>query len=682
LTAHSTIDALDGMQLRDLARRVVNRAANRAGGTRAAYDSWRLIRAGDRGIQLAVDAVWQAWLHDPGRRWWTALSRWRRPADAHSELPGGLRTAGQVHALSLAALDDPALGTSADGLVHAMTMTGHPIADIARRRILDTDGRTGIDDICMAAIGSPDVVDFLTRHGLQPVSEPAAAAYLLLTDQQQRYWEYDPDQALLARAYRELPALRSRLRHSIPAFGDVDPLRVLVTALAGVTKEPAEVTYVAGRLAGNHDWDGLWRFARSLPPAEASQALQEAGPGWRPSDLDEAELYLLLRSTDTTSLLNRVTALGTPRRFEADGRVLHGAFSADDARAAMTVRSGSRTIVQVLDLESETLVETYDLGGADPGPVSFEGRRPIVCQPWPGGPAMTSTVRRLDARRRPGRALPGWAMDLRPLSADGTVQIALLRRSPQSRPELLLVRRHGPPAIRPPRLTHLSWAAPGVATPTSVLATDPDSGQIAVAGTQILVAGLGRGNRMRGLAYRGWTGAARPYRSMCFDGPQHLIVSDDVEVARFRIDGWGLSPVARTDAVHGPVVRVPYRNAVAVADPGEGIVYLDAGTLERQDRPDGITGLRGAPQLWASPSGTHAACLDWQTIHLMPASAGLLADLARRPMNETVPARAAILAAARRHPALSGRAGVLLDILEANQHSDRAGPGARSEPGA
>jgi hypothetical protein len=275
-------------------------------------------------------------------------------------------------------------------------------------------------------------------------------------------------------------------------------------------------------------------------------------------------------------------------------------------------------------------------------------------------------------------------MDLRPLSADGTVQIALLRRSPRDPPELLLVRRHGPPAIRPPRMTYLSWAVPGVATPTSVLATDPGSGRIAVAGSRILVGDLRPGNRMRGLALHGWAGTLRPYRSMCFDGPEHLIVSDAFAVARLRIDGWRLLPVARTEAVHGPVVRVPYRNAVAVADPGEGVVYLDAGTLERQERPDGITGLRGAPRLWASPSGTHAACLAWQTIHLMPASAGLLADLTRRPLNETVSVGTEVLAAARRHPALSGRAGVLLDILEANRHSDRAasGPGARNEPGA
>jgi hypothetical protein len=682
LTAHSTIDALDGMQLRDLARRVVIRAANHAGGTRAAYDSWRLIRAGDRGRQLAVDAVWQAWLHDPDRRWWTALSRWRRPADPGSGLRSGLRTAEQVHALSLTALDDPAIGSSAGGLVHAMTMTGHPIAGIARQRILDADGRSGIDDICIAAIGNPDVVDFLTRHGIQPVSEPAAAAYLLLTGQQQRYWEHDPDQALLARAYRELPALRQRLRDSIPAFGDVDPARLVVTALAGVTKEPAEVTYVAGRLAANHDWDGLWRFARGLPPAEASQALREGDPGWRPSDLDEAELYLLLRSADTAGLLNRVAALGAPRRFEADGRVVHGAFSPDDALVAMTVQRGSRVVVQVLDLERGRSAEAYDLGADGPGPVSFEGRRPIVCQPWPEIPSMSSTVWWLGDRKRTGRALPGWAIDLRPVSTGGAAQIALLQRSSRHQPELMTVRRHGPPAIRPPRMSGINWTPPGLTSASSVLATDPASGRIAVADRQILVGELIPGNRIRGLVLHGRPTGPRPYRSLCFDGPEHLITSDGYDIRRFRIDGWRLLPVAGTDAVRGPVVHVPYRNAVAVADSGQGIVYLGAETLERQERPDGITGLRGAPKLWASPSGSHAACLDWGTVHVVLAPAATLAGLARRPMSETNPADAAVLAEARRHPALSELAGVLLDILEANQQAGGPRPGARSEPGA
>ncbi|GIE32640.1 hypothetical protein Ait01nite_056850 [Actinoplanes italicus] len=632
-----------------------------------------------------MDGVWQAWLYDPDPRWWTALSRWRLPADPRSRVDSGLRSAEQVHALSLAALDDPATGTSADGLVQAVTMTGHPIAEIAQRRILALDGRSTIDDVCLAAIGRPDVVGLLERYGLQPVSEPAAAAYFLLTGQQFRYWEHDPDQTLLARAYRELPALRPRLRGAIPDFGDVDAARVVVTALDGVTKEPAEVAYVAGRMADGHDWDGLWRFARGLPPAEASRALREADPGWRPSDLDEAELYLLLRSTDTAGLLNRVTALGTPRRFEVDGRVLHGAFSADATLTAMTVRRGSRVVVQVLDLEQGRSAQAYDLGADDHGPVSFAGRRLIACQPWPGDTSSNSTVWWFGDRKRIGRALPGRALDLRPVSADGAAQIALVQRSPRHQPELMTVRRHGPPATRQPRMSGLNWPPPGITSPSSLLATDPASGRIAVADKQILIADVVRGNRLRGLVLHSRAFSDGAYLSLCFDGPEHLIAADGFEVTRFQIAGWYVLPVARTDAARGLVVRVPYRNAVAVADPGQGIVYLDAETLERQDESTGgLTGLRGHPKLWAAPDGSHAACLDYSAVHVVLAAEAPLADLSRRALDQATGADEVTLATARNHPAIRERAGVLLDILEANQHLRRAagGPGARCEPGA
>jgi hypothetical protein len=665
---------LDEKRLRDLARRVVLRAVNRDEGAYVAYDRWRLIRAGDHGEQLAVDAVWEAWLHRPDKRWWTALSRWRRTADPGSDLRGGhlagaralLFTPGQRHALSLAALDDPSIGWSAEGVAHAVSMNWHPIAAIARRRILDLDEVTRIDDVCLAAVDRLVVLNFLVRHDVQPADEPLAAAFLLLTRQQERYWQHDPDQVLLARAYRERPALRPALRDAIPMFGDLDAARVLLTATAGIAKEPSEITYLARRLAEQHDWDELWRFAQALPPAEASQALREATTDWRPPDLDEAELYLLLCRAETAGLLNRVTALSSPRRFEVDGLVQHGAFSADDTTAAVIVQRGGRVVAQVIDLERGKTTESYDLGNAGHGPVSFDGRRPIACQPWPGGPAPTSTVWWLGSSRRAGRPLRGWAVDLRPVTADGTAHVALVVQAWRQSPGLMIVRRHGPPAVRSPHISGANGLPFGRTSPGPLLATDPASGRIAVGESHLMVAELGRGNRLRGLAHAP-RASERPYRALCFDGPDHLLASDDFGVRRLRITDGRLPVVSSTDAVRGPLARVAYRNAVAVADFKQGIVYLDAETLEPQARPGDLTGTQGRPVLWASPSGSHAACLDFRTVHVVLASAVALADVARRPLNETAPGDAAALAAARRHPELQERAGVLLDILETNR---------------
>jgi hypothetical protein len=561
LTAGGTIEDLKDHRLRNLARDVVLRAAEPDRGWRTAYRIRRLIRAGDRGAQIAVDAVWECWLQHPDERWWTALLRWRRPADPLSGLDSGLFDPEQVHRLSVAALDNPASGWSPKGLAEALAREGHPIAGIARQRLRDS-------------------------------------AWLL---------------------------------HII------------------VNETPPAISHLTREMVRDHDWDGLWRFARDLPPIVAVEALRDAGPGWRPPDRDGAELYTLLRAADPRHLRERVEALAEPRVLEVDRPVFRGAFSADERLVAVTVTAGLR----VFDVETGSLVEAHELDEPEPGPVSFEGDRPILAQRWPGESAR-STIWRFGPGRLTGRSVNSWVYELMPGTLDGSTQVASVRRIPGDQwPGVSLVRRHGPPSARRPEGL--------VDQQCVVLDTDPVDRRVAFAGDRVTVVGLGPANRLRRPVSSGYR-PPRDWRGICLAGPDLVFTCDADQVIRWLIDddGWLKVTTTRRHA-YGRIVWAAHRNAVVVTDTCHGVQYLDADTLEPQDRPGELSGLHDVRTLWSAPRGTgsHAAAVDGE-IRLILAPAAALAHLARQPMNESS------LASVPNDPVARDRAGPLLDILAAN----------------
>ncbi|MEU4163488.1 hypothetical protein [Actinoplanes sp. NPDC026670] len=550
-----------------LARDVVLRATDHDRGWRAAYRERRLLRAVGRGEQIAIDAAWQCWFRDPGERWWTAVRHGMRPADPRSVLDTGLFTAEQAYGLSRVALDNPVDGWSPDGLAEALTMTGHPIAGIARERL--RDWRWLLLAVLDVAPGAPSVISHLTRE-----------------------------------------------------------------------------------MVRDRDWDGLWRFARDLPPAVAAEALRDADPGWRPREHDGAELYALLRAADPQHLWERIEALDTPRVLAVDRPVVRGAFSADERLVAVTVPEGLR----VFDVGTGEQVAAYELDEAEPGPVSFEGDVPIVAQRWPGEPVARSTIWRFGPRRRTGRAVNGWVYDMRPGTLDGSLHVASARRAPADPwPEMSLIRRHGPPAIRRPD-------GAGEHRQCVVLDTDPVDMRAVFAGDRISIVGLRPGNRTFWPIQSPYR-TPRDLRGVCLAGPELVFTSELEGVIRWAVDDGRL----KQTAVHshrngcGHLVWVPYRNAVAVTDSCHGLRYLDAETLKPQQRPGDLYGLAGIRALWSAPrgTGTHAVGLDGE-IRLVLAPAAALAHQARQPLDR------ATLASVPRDPVAWDRAGTLVDVLAAN----------------
>lgn len=168
------------MMGREKAERLVRLTGLRsAGGLRGWRGRWalrRLVRAGDRGAQEAVDAMWRAWLREPGGPWWTHLSRWRRPADSRS-----------ARVLSMIALKGPLPLDDARpraALFEAAVRTGHPISDHARERLVIHGEPWLIDLVCEQAETSPAMRALCLENRLAPSTPPADPYDIALADRE------------------------------------------------------------------------------------------------------------------------------------------------------------------------------------------------------------------------------------------------------------------------------------------------------------------------------------------------------------------------------------------------------------------------------------------------------------------------------------------------------------------
>jgi hypothetical protein len=199
----------------------------------------------------ALDTVWSIWLSTPDRRLWEKLDG--RPATGGqarrpSRIVLGLATPAETYAAALS-------GGSSDLLV------AHAVA-ICRDR------------------------------GYAPDDPVARAALFVLTGQVTRYRELDPENALLARAYRRAPQrLRRRLRAAMSEVEGIDLVRVLGDGAHGRrAMTDAEREYLVRTLASCRAWADLWRLVLLLPLVHAVEVAQ-LFDGWRPPEGRDRALF-------------------------------------------------------------------------------------------------------------------------------------------------------------------------------------------------------------------------------------------------------------------------------------------------------------------------------------------------------------------------------------------------------
>ena len=299
-----------------LAARAARRRSDGSLGPLARLAWRRLVRAGDRGHQAAISAVWAAWVRAPigaaGAEFWEALSRWREPQG----------------------LAEDVFEAAAD-----------PERAPAQR----------------AAIG-----DFCRQHGLTPRDAVRRAMFYVLTGQTAQHGAEDPDGRLLAVGYGlSAEPTRHALRSALASAGDLDVVRVVGGHAGQLTAE--ERGYLSRQLVSRRDWAGLWHLARDLPLTEAVAAMRLLRDGWEPGGESDRALFSQLARADPEAIARSAEELAKPTviDLETGDLVLRGSFSPDGRRLLVSVCGPGTPYagVRVYDLPSGSLVERHDNPG-------------------------------------------------------------------------------------------------------------------------------------------------------------------------------------------------------------------------------------------------------------------------------------------------------------------------------
>ncbi len=256
----------------------------RAGAGRARA---RLVAAGARGDQNAVDALWNLWYAWEDDALLAELVRWGRPSSDAALLN-----------FSMVVLRDER--ADRDYLLWLAQRFDHPVYDFARRYVAEAGDQTLVDDFCRmvsdADAEEPRLARFCAATGLAPADPVDRAGFLLLTGQRERYAAEDPDGRLLAAFYPSgSHPLSTRIQDRLLAAPDLSALRLLADSEGGHLTMDDEVRHMV---------DGLLRLGRGSESLalllkgrieDLLRALPRFPAGWEPDDPADRALFTRLR---------------------------------------------------------------------------------------------------------------------------------------------------------------------------------------------------------------------------------------------------------------------------------------------------------------------------------------------------------------------------------------------------
>jgi hypothetical protein len=612
-------------------------------GRRARWALWRLLRAGDRGDTRATDALWGRWILDGNDEIGAALTRWRRP-----------HTGGGP---SLVALGGP---VDAAVVIESVRRTGHPIANLARSRIL-AGQQDLVDAACEAALTDEALAAFCVEHHLAPADPHRAAAFFLLTGQRDQYRLADPDYSLLAVTYR---GGREDERRRIRAWvaGEPDLVRVLAESNRKdrMTRlSTSEGEYLTGQLAERRDWPALWALTQDLPVRQAIDAARLID-GWSPEPADEVVFHALTHA-DPASIARARAALVLPSstRITVPGTPVDGAFSPDGTRFAVAHDDGvdvyalpswrhetrnsrrDNGIRAVLALD-DAVIMTAGIWGASWGMGFLDrggGGRPLTRKIIPGGIVALA--------HRPG----GYAALT---VSEGNIRLRLQDDDG----------RQGPLPV--PRIVPVEVGKPG--SPEEwALASDPAGDRIAVAGDAVRI--LSVSDATVHIESTMTEFAPGRYPAVLFTGQDRLLTLDGAGTLRLwhRTDGRIVAERQLTPRTGRPaLVDVPGADAFAVLDnpPAEPMRLLNRETLAdvtAQRQFDGTP----ATCAFGLPGTSLLAVGGRRHVDLVDLGSAVMAALVDRPLATTGPAdlRAVAKHLARTPPDSAARP--VLELLRA-----------------
>lgn len=329
---------------------------------------------GGRGSPIVLDAVWDEWLRRPTAPLWRLLAGWDRPARRRAEPNLSVVALGGRHRN-----DSAAYGECLVAAFDLRTPAGgpHPVARAAAEQILAA-GDQALDPVFAAAAAEPGgaLAAFCVEHGLVPADPAVRVAFLLRTGQLAQYRAADPDGSLLARVYAAAPAAdRALLRAALVDAGGLDLLGVVAGQAPDrmARMSPAEIDYLADRLAAERDWDRLWRLLLEVSPARALALIGRFPPGWQPAAARDRQLFGALAAVPPQARVAAATPFVHRVRLPGKGYPDAMSFAPDGSQLAVLWRRPARLIVYQLpggapvwstELEPARSRAVVHLGGA------------------------------------------------------------------------------------------------------------------------------------------------------------------------------------------------------------------------------------------------------------------------------------------------------------------------------
>lgn len=364
-------------------------------------------------------------------------------------------------------------------LIEAAGYTEHPLAELARERILairdrpagggsgvrrrPAQDRSGaargtrsepsahgslslladfVDDLCEHALGHAELLSWCVTHRFTPsLRDPARrAAFLLRTGRPEPVRDAVPGGGPTAQAYADAPpdAPGRALRWA----GGPGLAEIVLGAAGGEERgrrveelTDAELAHLAGWLDAEDRLPDLWRLVRDLPLARGHRLLPllaarhardgsaaEPRDAWRPGDEAGRRLLARLRAIDPETLAAGLAALERDwpagyhvARIRFRGRVNDLSFAPD---APLLAVATSNRAAGVIDLHRGELVERYDGFVSSVGHVAHVGGGAFVAAERtssPGGPCRL--VHCAGGRSRLLRRWPGPVTSLTPTGA-------------------------------------------------------------------------------------------------------------------------------------------------------------------------------------------------------------------------------------------------------------------------
>lgn len=270
----------------------------------------RLLAAGARGDQNAVDALWNLWYACPDSATLAALVEWGRTSSD-----------GRTQNFSMVVLRDER--ADHQYLIWLAQRFEHPVYDFARQYIAESATPDLVDGFCREVVHAdtedPRLATFCAENGLAPTDPAFRAGFLFLTGQRERYESEDPDGRLLVGFYPSgSHPVGTRIRNRLLESPELPASRLLTADGGEHLRMDYEVQEMAAGLLAKGYGSEPWALLLNGRVEDLLRALPSFPSGWQPDDTADRALFTRLRELNRDGDVPSAAALGYEAEWISD----------------------------------------------------------------------------------------------------------------------------------------------------------------------------------------------------------------------------------------------------------------------------------------------------------------------------------------------------------------------------